>query len=47
MSFTGMREMGSGEDRQLKVWAFYKSKNQGLFCFLCSKFIIIIYFLVK
>ena len=42
MSFTGMREMGCGEDRQLKVWAFYKSKNQGLFCFICCKFFIII-----
>ena len=28
MSFTGMREMGSGEDRQLKVWAFINRKTR-------------------
>ena len=30
MSFTGPREMGSGEDRRLKVWAFIIEKPGAL-----------------
>ena len=42
MSFTGMREMGSGEDRQLKVWAFINRKTRGSSALFAANFLLLL-----
>ena len=42
MSFTGMREMGSGEDRQLKVWAFINRKTRGSSAFFAANLLLLL-----